>query len=234
MPPGQASPQEISQVAMLADQLNGLGLKYNHVTDWSQTDGPYPESGLAVLTQLPIIGSAARFVPNPDGLDQPQTRQVVAVRLGVSPEVNIDVYSVCLSSVGEGPDDQAAQLLQFVDDSAGMFVPEPEPAPRRRGRPPRVSPAAKRAEPVRMVFLAGCFADSPDREAERLFGAAGYSNGSREVPPAPTPTGGGQTGPASTDAVYLRPGLRPTDAARVFTDGTLPGGRTGIFLGFEV
>ena len=230
--PSQADAHRIREdnaVTVVAAQLGRFGLKYDYVWEWSHSGGTDDESGSAVLTQLPIIGSARRFVSRSDDRNGPHSRLVVAARLGISPEVNIDVYSVDLSGGEKPPGVPVEQLLGFVGDSPRLFVPEPEPKPRRPGRPPRASQADKRPEPVRMVFLAGSFVDSPDGASDQSIRSAGYSNGSQGIPAVPA------TGPSAArsplvDAIYLRPGLRPTDAERVFADDR----RSGILLGFEV
>ncbi|MEE8441132.1 MAG: hypothetical protein V3S41_05370 [Spirochaetia bacterium] len=219
--------REDNAVTIVADQLGRLGLKYNYVWDWAHYGETYYESGSAVLTQLPILGSAARFVSEIEDRNNLFTRQIVAARLGVSPDVNIDVYSVALSGAGETLSKQVNRLLMFVGESPDLFVPKPQPAPRRRGRPPRALPSDKRSEPVRMVFLAGKFADLPEGRVADSLQPTGFGRGDA-----------GATADAGpwADAVYLRPGLRPTDGERVFagSDGPVLGGRSGLLLGFEV
>lgn len=217
-------------VTIIADQLRRLGLKYNYVWDWSHYGETYYEIGSAVLAQLPILGSAARFISPSEDRNDFRSQQVVAARLGVSPEVNIDVYSVDLSNGEEPLSSQVDQLLLFVDESSDLLAPEPQPVVRRRGRPPRMPPSDKRSEPVRMVYLAGKLADSPEGTIARSLRAAGFGEGSQAVPPATDDSG------PWADAVYLRPGLRPTDAERIFSgaEGPVLGGRSGLLLGFEM
>lgn len=218
--------REDNAVAIIADQLGRLGLKYDYAWDWSHYGQTDYESGSAVLTQLPILGSVTRFVSETEDRNDFQSRQIVAARLGVSPEINIDVYSVDFSGGGETLNNQVDRLLLFVSESTDLFVPKTQPVPRRRGRPPRVFPSNKRPEPVRMVFLAGNLADAPDGGIAKRLRPAGFGEG--EVSAAGTVD--------SADAVYLRPGLRATDGERVFAgaDGSVLNGISGLLLGFEV
>ena len=222
--------REDNAVTIVADQLSRLGLKYNYVWDWSRYGETHYEIGSAVLTQLPVLGSAARFVSQTEDRNDPGSRQAVAARLGVSPEVNIDVYSVDLSDGEETLSSQVGQLLLFVDESVDLFAPEPQPVTRRRGRPPRMLPSDKRSEPVRMVFLAGKLTHSAEGTVGRSLRAAGFGEGSQAVHLATDDSG------PWADAVYLRPGLRPTDADRVFdgADGAVLGCRPGLLLAFEM
>jgi len=222
--------REGNAVTIVADQLGRLGLKYDYVWDWSHYGATNVESGCAVLTQLPILGSATRFVSDSEDRNNLQTRQIVAARLGVSPEINIDVYSVDLSGDGDSLGSQVDRLLVFVDESAEEFVPKPQPVPRRRGRPPRTLPSDKRTEPVRMVFLAGKLADLAEGRIADSLRPTGFGEGSQTIGHATSGTD------RFADAVYLRPGLRPTDAERVFAgaDGPALGNHGGLLLGFEV
>ncbi len=219
--------REDNVVTIVADQLGRLGLKYDYAWDWSHYGETDYESGSAVLTQLPILGSVTRFVSGSEDRNDIQSRQVVAARLGVSPEINIDVYSVDFSGAGETLSNQVDRLLLFVSESADLFVPKPQPVPRRRGRPPRVLPSNKRPEPVRMVFLAGNLADGPDGQIAKTLRPAGFGEGAVSAAAGAV---------SSADAVYLRPGLRPTDSERVFAgaDGSVLDGHSGLLLGFEV
>lgn len=221
--------REDNAVTLVADQLGRLGLKYDYVWDWSHYGETYYESGSAVLSQLPILGSVVRFVSESKDRNDLLSRQIVAARLGVSPEVNIDVYSVDLSGGGETLSDQVDRLLLFVDESAELFIPKPLSVPRRRGRPPRSLPSDKRLEPVRMIFLAGKLADAPGGSVAHSLRPAGFSDASQAVVRDTDSVG-------HEDAVYLRPGLRPTDRERVFGDANGPafGGHSGLLLGFEV
>ena len=225
----ETPPYVENAVSAIADQLGRFGLKYDRVWDAFGAPGAGPTCGCAILTQLPVLGRAARQVSPSNHHSEAGAGQVSAVRLGISPEVVIDVFSIHLSEATQN-ETQVAELLQFVAGSAATLAPQPDPGPRRRGRPPRVSQADRPTEPARMIFLAGNLSDSSGTDGQII--GAGYTNGLAAAPDLL------QREPAAAarsnrGAIYLRPGLRPTDALTVsITKGHA--GNHGRLLAFEV
>lgn len=197
--------------ARLIADLADLGLKFDswfHEAGESE-DGSRP--GSAIVSQLPIIGSAFRLLSRPATVDGGRSASIIGCRLGLSPQVTIDIY---LADAGSGSDDTtrgAEGVLEFVNESPPLLAPEPPVAKRRRGRPPRATRQPK-SEPVRLVFIACPLCEDSGSFPGSVFAQAGYLEfaGSRH-------------------AVYLRPALRPTEQIALGLQGSDPAAELLVF-----
>jgi hypothetical protein len=170
---------EASCAVELETELAQLGLKYRHES--AGNGGP------AILTQLPVLGSVVAT----DGC-------TVGVRLGVSPQANIDVFTT-----GQGypvdADRAGASLAGLIESANYKFAQSRERAPRRRGRP-RV-PAEPARPPVRLVFATASY---PFRAFVEDLAAAGFRSVS-----------------GTRAAVAMKPGLKPTSTGEAPCEGLL-------------
>jgi len=201
----------------VAERLNSLGLKYDTARVVSYRSVDQREMGSTVITQLPLLGSADRCISENRDPQAPGSLRALATRLGVSPGVNVDVFSY-----DAGCEDQSHdldRLLDFVEGSDADLAPPLVHVRRRRGRPPRDTHTQKWADPVRLVLLAvTCTADGDAREdlAARGFAELTRSNDGACL-------------------VSLRPSLKPT--RRIDSIQSLDaddGVRSSAFVAFEV
>lgn len=204
---GRAGIREGNGAQILAERLEAVGLRYTWIWDCPGPVSGAVETAPALLSQLPVIGTATRC--GPDSSNSGEAPRIVGARLGFSPQINIDVYSF------EAPAASPETILSFIEESPRLFDPPPQPRPRKRGRPPRLVPPQSRVEPVRMVFAAGSVAGSVESERTRsAFSDAGF---------------------AALESIYLRPALRPTEVSPVMNGDDASGARVrGFLLSFEV
>lgn len=219
---------------VLADRLAEYGQKYDYVWDWSHYGFEHYEEGSAVISQLPILASTAGLVSegsDPD--DAHGSRKVVHARLAVSPEVVIDVYSVHLSDPGRGGAKQAKSLAEMVAETPEKLKEANPPRTSRRGHMKLVPNAKLAPEPVRLVFLAGDFNDTPDGPTIQWLTGSGFADSSTIARVAGSATF--EDG-RWIDYVLMRPVLRPTAGRVVFDGSSEPrvSDHSGVLLEFEV
>ncbi|MFW6313810.1 MAG: hypothetical protein ACOC2N_07990 [Spirochaetota bacterium] len=70
---------------LLQSKLGAHGLKYSLVWGYSHDSFGSYEEGVAILTQLPVLGNCARYVSETTNPANVQARNVVMARLAVSP-----------------------------------------------------------------------------------------------------------------------------------------------------
>jgi len=219
---------------LLQSKLSAHGLKYSMVWEYSHDSFGSYEEGSAILTQLPILGTCARYVSKTTEPADVQARNVVMTRLAVSPNAVIDVYSVHLSPPEAGLADQLDSLADFVTETPDILEHMKPPAPKRRGPPRKRVATEEQPVSTRLVCLAGDMNDTPDGHVKAL-GARGFleasSRARAEVPDAATFEDG-----SWIDYVFIKPALRPQAARVVFNGSDAPpvSDHYGVVVEFEV
>ena len=122
----------------LQQALQAYSMKYSLA--WAARSSA--DGGVAVLTQLSILGVARRRWES--------ASPALAVELALSPNALLDVF--CAGSSG----DENADLAGFIADAPAMIDASKPPPKPRRGAPPR-KPAKPKPQPMRMAVFLGAF-----------------------------------------------------------------------------
>jgi len=219
---------------LLQSKLGAHGLKYSMVWGYSHDSFGAYEEGSAILTQLPVLGNCARYVSETADPNNVQARNVVMVRLAVSPNAVIDVYSVHLSPPEAGLEGQLDELMEFVVETPGILEQMKPPAPKRRGPPrKRVSPEEPPIS-TRLICLAGDMNDEPGGRVQALS-ARGFLEASSRAREENPDAGTFEDG-SWIDYVFIKPALRAQSARVVFdgTDAPPVSDHYGVVVEFEV
>jgi len=219
---------------LVQSRLGAYGLKYSMVWGYAHDDRDGLETGSAVLTQLPILGTCSRYVSERDDPEDEESRNVVMARLAVAPNAVIDVYSVHLGSPAAGLEGQLGVLTRFVEETPDILEQLKPPPPKRRGPPRKRVPVEEPPVSTRLICIAGDMNEEPGGLVKSLAGG-GFLEAS-----AAAREGGPETGTRTdgrwTDYVYVKPALRP-QAARVILSGSDSppvSSHYGVVVEFEV
>lgn len=231
--PADADLRSDNPAYRLRAQLEEYGLKYGIVWKPAGKAMAGVESGPAILSQLPILGSSSRRLFREETHGS-QSGLAVMARLAVSPTAVIDLYDVELGSPAEGLAEQISALTGFVEDTPRVLQEMKPPAPRRRGPPRKKKPGDEPPEATRLLCVAGSINDEPEGDVQALS-RAGYLEASAGAR-ARLAEQGGARGGAWTDYVFIRPALRPQSSTRVFHGEDLEpfGEHSGVIVEFEV
>lgn len=219
---------------IIVEKLNRLGQKFDYVWDWAHYGFGSYEEGVAVVSQLPILVTNSTYISqSTDVEDADGARKAIHARLAMSTDMVIDVYSAHLSDPAAGGTDQAMALSRFVSSTPDLIREAAPPKPKRRGHMKLMSNEQIQPDPVRIIFVAGDFNDTPDGPTVAALTDAGFADPSSSI----------RDGGAATfedgrwiDYVFMKPMLRPT-AGLVAFDGTEQprvSDHAGVVLAFEV
>jgi len=201
---------------LIQSRLGAYGLKYSMVWGYAHDDRAGLETGSAILTQLPILGTCSKYVSEHDDPEDEASRNVVMVRLAVAPNAVIDAYSVHLGPAEAGLERQLGALTRFVEETPDMLEQLKPPPPKRRGPPRKRVPVEEPPVSTRLICIAGDMNEEPGGLVKSLTGG-GFLEASATAREA-SPETGTRTDGRWTDYVYVKPALRP-QAARVVLSG---------------
>ena len=216
-------------VETLHGRLASLGLKYNPAP--ADAEGvPDSDSGVAVLSQLPVLASLIRGLLGPGS----RSSAAVMVRLAVAPGISVDVYSLDLGRDPGGRISRVEELIRFVTETPTLIELNRPPDPPRRGRRPRPPAPQDRPPQTRLVCLAGTFGEEPEGPVRRKLGVSGFldlTSHLRDRGETATTAGG-----LFADYVYLKPAIRAQAVELVFTGVDRPrlADHSGVLVEFEV
>ena len=169
-----SAPDERADIVSLVKQeLGGLGLKYSCAGPNSSDAGSC--GACVLLAQLPTLGTISK--------------PIVAARLAISPDVSVDVYSLCAGEMA--PD----EVPRFIEESVFAFERQWEHDHRRRspGRPFTHGGTPK--PDTRMIAVSAHFVPPGNQDLDRAMVDGQFVAVPFEA--------------ELVDRIYLKPAIRP-------------------------